>query len=529
MLVPLAATAGPVAAQSLAALAERFVAGAVTVDGHVYPYRLLEPATDLRDVPRPLVVFLHGAGERGDDNVQQLRWLPEHLLTEAAQSRWPCFLLAVQCPRDEKWVDAPWHERQPTAMAPVPSRALQAVLLALDDVMARPGIDPACVHATGLSMGGYGAIELAARAPERFASLLAICGGGDPQQLPHLVGMPIALWHGADDAVVPAARSRDLAAAMRTLGAPIVHRELPGVGHDAWRTAYADDGALPWLFAQDQRQQRRGAFVAPAVVPWLDGLQTSGGWFQLLPGSRCFASGEAAAVAGLFLDGLELPAVLRPGLAASGEAKAGDIEFLLTPNLATPFAVTVDERVRIEARDLPALRRAAATAAQWLRTAPQQRSPRGRLTPAVLPPGGRITFPIAAVPWRLGDAMAAVRLAFSFGADELVFGGERPLAGLSASEWASVQAQAGAAGIALLPADAPAPTGGFEVADDDVAAVLARGNTGPQRFHLQLPPVPAVDALLRLRWLLPAVAERAARRDPLHVGGFWSRLGSLRR
>lgn len=537
-LVPTLAMLVPVVAAraqdplDLGALAARSTAGAVAIDGRSYPYRLLEPPSELRSVPRPLVVFLHGAGERGDDNVQQLRWLPERFADEARMARWPCFVLAVQCPRDEKWVDAPWHERQAAAMAAMPTRALQAVQRALDEVLQRPGIDPACVHATGLSMGGFGAIELVARAPERFASLLAVCGGGDPQQLPRMVGLPIALWHGADDAVVPAARSRDLAAAMRTLGAPVVHRELPGVGHDAWRQAYADDGALPWLFAQDQRQQRRGAFVAPAVVPALDGVQTSAGWFQLEPGSRCFASEPLAAAARLFVDGLEAPAVLRPGLAPSGDPKAGDVVFELVPALATPFAVTVADRVRIEVRDAASAVRAAAVAAQWLRSAPGHRSPCGRVAPPQLPPGGRVTFDASSAPWSLGDALSAVRQAWWFGADELGFGASPPTAvpaGLSASDWTSVQALAAQAGIALVPADAPSPAGSFEVVGDDVGAVLARGNDGARRFHLRLPAVPAAAALVRLAWLLPATAERAARRDPLHVGGFWSRLGSLRR
>jgi predicted esterase len=528
MLAPIAA-AGAQDPVDLAALAARCTAGAFEVGERTYPYRLLEPPTDLRDVPRPLVVFLHGAGERGDDNVQQLRWLPERFADEARMARWPCFVLAVQCPTDEKWVDAPWHERQPAAMAATPTRALQAVQRALDEVLQRPGIDPACVHATGLSMGGFGAIELAARAPERFASLLAICGGGDPQQLPHLVGLPIALWHGADDAVVPAARSRDLAAAMRTLGAPVVHRELPGVGHDAWRQAYADDGALPWLFAQDQRQQRRGAFALPAVVPALDGVQTSGGWFQLEPGSRCFAGEPLANAARLFVDGLEAPALLRPGLAPSGEAKAGDVEFVLVPALATPFVVTVTDRVRIEGRDAAAAVRAAAVAAQWLRTAPGHRAPCGRIAPPTLPPGGRVTFDAASAPWRLGEALAAVRQAWWFGAEELVFGGVEPPPGLSATDWAGVQELAARAGVALLANDAPPPAAAFEVNGDDVGAVLLRGNAEARRFHLRLPAVPAAAALVRLAWLLPASAERAARREPLHVGGFWSRLGALRR
>jgi hypothetical protein len=140
-----------------------------------------------------------------------------------------------------------------------------------------------------------------------------------------------------------------------------------------------------------------------------------------------------------------------------------------------------------------------------------------------------LTFDAASAPWRLGEALAAVRQAWWFGAEELVFGGVEPPPGLSATDWAGVQELAARAGVALLANDAPPPAAAFEVNGDDVGAVLLRGNAEARRFHLRLPAVPAAAALVRLAWLLPASAERAARREPLHVGGFWSRLGALRR
>lgn len=132
---------------------EAFARGQVTVGETVYPYRLLEPLAELRDVPRPLVVFLHGAGERGRDNELQLRWLPERLATPAARRASPCFVLAVQCPTDEKWTEVAWHERESSAMAQHPTRALAAVTQAIDTVLALPGIDTARLYVTGLSMG----------------------------------------------------------------------------------------------------------------------------------------------------------------------------------------------------------------------------------------------------------------------------------------------------------------------------------------------------------------------------------------
>ena len=527
----LLAAALPVPAQGPPSL-EDFSAGAVTIGDRTYPYRLLEPLTQLHGTPRPLVVFLHGAGERGDDNAAQLRWLPERLAAPDARTELPCYLLAVQCPTDEKWVDVPWHELQNSQQAARPTRALAAVMQAIDDVVARPGIDPARIYATGLSMGGFGAIELVARQPDRFAALLAVCGGGDPLAMQALVGVPAQFWHGGDDAVVPPARTRELVAALRTLGAPVLHQELPGVGHDVWRQAYGDRGALPWLFAQDQRQQRRGAFAVPAVVPAVDGVTLAGGWFVLQRGSRCFAGEGAQAAATLFLDSLEATAVLRPGLAVKGEPASGDIAFVLEPGLATPWRISIDDQLRVVARDAVALGRAAAAAAQAMRTGPLHACPRGRIAPPALPPGGRLTFVDGSAPWSLRAVLAVLREAWWFGVDEVVFGTDACPRGLGDGDWAKVEAEARRCGVQLLAA-AAAPARGTDtlvVAGDDVAAVLVRPATVvPVRFDLRLPPLPANDLLLRVRWLLPATAERAARPDPLHVGGYWSRVGHLRR
>lgn len=512
---------------------ELFARGQVTVGGTVYPYRLLEPLAELRDVPRPLVVFLHGAGERGLDNELQLRWLPERLAVAAARQAMPCFVLAVQCPPDEKWTEVAWHERENSAMAQHPTRALAAVTQAIDTVLALPGIDTARIYATGLSMGGFGAIDLVCRQPDRFAGLLAVCGGGDPQAMAALVGVPVALWHGAADPVVPANRSRELAQALRTFGAPVVHRELAGVQHDAWRHAYGDDGGLAWLFAQDQRQQRRGAFAVPALVPFPDGVHLQHGWFALQPGSRCFAGAAEQSAAALFLDALTARSALRPGLTSRGEPTAGDVVFTIDPKLATPLVITIDSDLRVVARDLGALTRGAAFAAQALHTGPGFACPRARLAPAALPPGGRITFVLGEARWSYSEALAILREAWWFGADELVFAGEHALPqGLAAADLEKLVQEATRRGVRLWSSTmAPAlAAGALEVDGDDPAAVLATPRSGaPVPFHLQLPPLPSAAVLLRLRWLLPALAERANQPDPLHLAGYWSRLGHQRR
>jgi predicted peptidase len=125
------------------------------------------------------------------------------------------------------------------------------VIAILDEVTAKNLIDPARVYLTGLSMGGYGAWELAERMPERFAALVPVCGGGDEAQASRLVGLPIWAWHGDEDTAVPVERSRRMIAAIEEAGGTPHYTELKGVGHDSWTAAYSGpDSVLPWMFEQ---------------------------------------------------------------------------------------------------------------------------------------------------------------------------------------------------------------------------------------------------------------------------------------
>ena len=229
-----------------------FESRSVDVDGVRYPFQLLLPTASI-DGPSPLVVFLHGAGERGSDNSKQLTWLPLVMAGEPMRDEFPCHLLAVQCPLDEKWVDVPWGDSTPSAMPATPSRAMRAVVAAIEQVERDKPIDRSRVYLTGLSMGGYGAWDLAMRMPTKFAAVVPVCGGGDPSKAALLREVPVWIWHGDKDAAVPVARSRQMAEALESIGSQARYSELPGIGHDSWRQAYARDGALAWMFAQRQR------------------------------------------------------------------------------------------------------------------------------------------------------------------------------------------------------------------------------------------------------------------------------------
>jgi len=214
------------------------------------PYRMLAPLEVAEGERYPLVVFLHGAGERGDDNVAQLKYLPTWLSAPKARAKHPCFLIAPQCPKNQKWSSAHWAEKQPR-MAEQPVDEMATVIALIEHVMATQPIDPDRVYLTGLSMGGFGTWELAMRRPAMFAAVAPICGGGDATQAAKLKDVPVWAWHGDKDRAVPVTRTRELIEALRAAGGEPRYTELRGVGHDSWTAAYTrEDGVVPWMFAQ---------------------------------------------------------------------------------------------------------------------------------------------------------------------------------------------------------------------------------------------------------------------------------------
>ena len=144
-----------------------------------------------------------------------------------------------------------WADKKSTPQGP-PTTDLLAAVAAMQTVISREAVDPARIYLTGLSMGGFGTWDLAARQPQRFAAILPICGGGDEATAPRLARLPIWCFHGDADQVVAVERSRSMIAAVQAAGGSPKYSELPGVGHDSWTPAYRDPAVLDWMFAQRQ-------------------------------------------------------------------------------------------------------------------------------------------------------------------------------------------------------------------------------------------------------------------------------------
>ncbi len=219
-----------------------------------FAYRLLKPVTIEPGKKYPVVLYLHGAGERGSDNINQLKYLPDWLATPENRQKYPCFLIAPQCRNDKKWVEVDWSSKTSQDMPTKPGDMEQMTVGILDHVLKTYPCDPDRVYLTGLSMGGYGSWDLAARMPERFAAVVPVCGGGDAKQGAVLAKLPIWAWHGDQDGAVPVNRSREMIEAIKAAGGQPKYTELPGVGHDSWNQAYnGPENVLPWLFVQVRR------------------------------------------------------------------------------------------------------------------------------------------------------------------------------------------------------------------------------------------------------------------------------------
>ncbi len=233
------------------AAAARFEAAELKHDGLTLPYRLLRPDRVDADVRYPLVVFLHGAGERGDDNkIQLVHGMPE-FASDSIRERYPCFVAAPQCPTEQQWVDAPWTTKE-LKMPADPSKSMQAVFQLIANLQQEHPIDPRRIYLTGLSMGGFGAWDAAMRKPTLFAAVSPICGGGDVRLAESIAKIPIWAAHGDQDPAVDVNLSRNMIAAIRQAGGDPRYSEYAGVGHHSWVNFYNDPKTYAWMFSQSR-------------------------------------------------------------------------------------------------------------------------------------------------------------------------------------------------------------------------------------------------------------------------------------
>jgi len=221
-------------------------------NGTVIKYRWSAPATPEPGKTYPLVLFLHGAGERGNDNIAQIKHGVMPILEGAEKLKQPCFLIAPQCPSDKSWAPIN-HQSMRLKEADQPNPLLDAVLALIDDISKKQPVDVKRFYVTGLSMGGFGTWDLLSRVPGRIAAAVPICGGGDPAQAAKFKDVPIHAFHGEADPVVPVRSTKEMISAVEKAGGKPTATYYPGVQHDSWTQTYNNPELLRWLFDQHQK------------------------------------------------------------------------------------------------------------------------------------------------------------------------------------------------------------------------------------------------------------------------------------
>jgi predicted peptidase len=186
----------------------------------------LPPDYDKKD-KWPIILFLHGAGERGDD----LRKVEVHGPPKIAKTKgMPFIVVSPQCPKDSWW-----------------TKELDVLINLLDEINDNYNVDETRVYLTGLSMGGYGSWSLGCDYPDRFAAIAPICGGGEPFFGRKLKDTPVWAFHGAKDSVVPLKKSQDMVNSIKRSGGNAKLTVYPEAGHDSWTKTYDNPQLYKWL------------------------------------------------------------------------------------------------------------------------------------------------------------------------------------------------------------------------------------------------------------------------------------------
>jgi predicted peptidase len=223
-------------------------------------YRLLYPINYDEAKKYPLVLFLHGSGERGNDNQAQLKWGGALFLDSSNRVAFPAIVIFPQCPINESWARFSFNGRKdslggfgfPTDQPPTTPQLL--VMQLVKKMVEENKVDEKRVYVGGLSFGGFGTYDLLWRMPHFFAAAFPICGAGNPDKpAEYAKNFPVWIFHGGSDPIVPVGNAHLMFNALQAAGANVKFSEYPGVGHDSWKNAFAEPGLLPWLF--DQKKQ----------------------------------------------------------------------------------------------------------------------------------------------------------------------------------------------------------------------------------------------------------------------------------
>lgn len=208
-------------------------------------YRLVLPEDYNSNNTYPLILFLHGAGERGSDNTKQLNNCVQNIANSAPNA----IIVAPQCTEGNQWVDTPWSNVSYSTDTVAESNELQMVMMLLEKLKKEYSVDKDRIYVSGISMGGFGTWDLITRHPNTFAAAIPVCGGADSSKAEVVKDIPIYTFHGESDWDVPVAGTRAMVEAIKTAGGnKITYTEYAGRGHNIWDDAFATTGLFDNLF-----------------------------------------------------------------------------------------------------------------------------------------------------------------------------------------------------------------------------------------------------------------------------------------
>jgi len=225
-------------------------------------YRILYPKKFKASQQYPVILFLHGSGERGNDNQKQLVHGSKLFLKRKIMRKYPAVVIFPQCPEEDYWstvnID---RTTSPFTLefdnVGEPTNAMAMVIALMDSVVNLDYALDSQIYVGGLSMGGMGTFEILSRRPAMFAAGFPICGGGSPESAA-LYGKHTAMWvfHGAMDNVVHPSLSTAMVLALQKTGGEVRYTLYPKANHNSWDSAFSEKELLPWLFSHQKNEIR---------------------------------------------------------------------------------------------------------------------------------------------------------------------------------------------------------------------------------------------------------------------------------
>lgn len=224
--------------------------------GDTIPYRILYPDHYDQTKKYPLILFLHGGGERGKDNEKQLINGVKLFLDSAIRKEFPAIVIAPQCPQDSYWASVKFERTKYPLDLDFNykyeiTKGLRLAMALTQQIIKEEKVDKSKIYITGLSMGGMGSLEAVYRYPNLFAAAAVVCGGGDVKAYSKKqTKTAFWLYHGDADSVIPVKHSQEMFERLKSLKADANYTEYAGVNHNSWDNAYAPPAFVEWMFTK---------------------------------------------------------------------------------------------------------------------------------------------------------------------------------------------------------------------------------------------------------------------------------------